>query len=64
MTRNINKEFMNLKIPKHLRDSIPVICDDEGIVFVPFVGADDRVYLKEKNDSPLYIMTLFDGEML
>jgi tRNA(Ile)-lysidine synthase len=62
MTRNINKEFMNLKIPKHLRDSIPIICDDEGIVFVPFVGADDRVYLKEKNDFPIYISVGFDGE--
>lgn len=59
MTRSVNKEFMNLKIPKHLRDYIPVICDEKGVVFVPFIGADDRVYLREKNGFSIYISVRF-----
>jgi tRNA(Ile)-lysidine synthase len=52
-TRSISKELMNLKVPKHIRDIIPVICDDEGIVFVPYVGADDRAFKKGVIESPL-----------
>lgn len=63
MTRNINKELVNLKIPKYLRERIPVICDDEGVVFVPLIGADDRVYSKEKSDFPLYISVCLDKEI-
>ncbi len=53
--RSVSKELMNQKIPKHIRDKIPLICDGEGVVFVPFVGACDRVFAKEKVNSPLFL---------
>ena len=39
--------FLNNKVPVELREAIPVVCDDEGIIFVPFVGAADRVFSKD-----------------
>ena len=59
MSRNINKEFVNQKISKRLRDEIPVICDDEGVIFVPYLGADDRVYTKGIPENPLKITVSF-----
>jgi len=53
--RSVSKELMNLKIPKHIRDAIPIICDDEGVVFVPYVGACDWVFAKEKVIFPLLL---------
>ncbi len=53
--RSVNKELMNLKVPKYARDSVPVICDEEGIVFVPFVGASDRAFLKNETSFPLLV---------
>ncbi len=52
-TRSVSKELMNLKVPKHIRDILPIICDDVGVVFVPYVGADDRVFKKGVIESPL-----------
>lgn len=49
--RNIKKCFINKKIPASLRELIPVICDDEGIVYVPYIGAADRVYQKNSKDT-------------
>lgn len=51
INRNIKKCFINKKIPASIRDRIPVICDDNGIVFVPFIGAADRVYDKKSKDT-------------
>ena len=44
VSKSVRKEFINKKIPLCVRNDIPVICDDEGIVYVPFIGADDRVF--------------------
>ncbi|MBR6506350.1 MAG: tRNA lysidine(34) synthetase TilS [Clostridia bacterium] len=44
VSKSVRKEFINKKIPLCVRNDIPVICDDEGIVYVPYIGADDRVF--------------------
>lgn len=46
INRSIKKCFIDKKIPPSARDIIPVICDDEGIVYVPFIGVADRAYSK------------------
>lgn len=51
MTRNIKKHMINEKIPSDLRGKIPIVCDNEGIVWVPGLRVADRV-----ND--------IDGEMI
>ncbi len=43
MTRSIKKLFQEAKIPAGNRDQIPLICDEKGIVWIPFIGLCDRV---------------------
>jgi len=51
INRNVKKCFINNKVPASARDLVPIICDDEGIVYVPFVGAADRVYSKKCKEA-------------
>ena len=38
------KKLMNeKKVPIELRDELPVLCDGEGIIWVPYVGARDGI---------------------
>ena len=44
MTHKIKKIFCDRKIPLSLRNNIPILCDEKGIVWVPGVGVrDDRL---------------------
>lgn len=51
VTRNVKKTFINNKVPAFIRSRVPVICDDEGIVYVPFIGVADRVFYKNGNNA-------------
>lgn len=44
VSKSVRKELINKKIPLCVRNDIPIICDEEGVVFVPYIGADDRVF--------------------
>lgn len=44
MHKSLKKLFIEKKIPKEYRDIIPIIFDDEGIIYVPFIGVSDRVH--------------------
>ncbi len=44
-TKSLKKLFNEMKIPVSQRDALPVIADDEGVVFVYSIGADQRVVL-------------------
>lgn len=50
MTKKIRKMLCDKKIPPAVRDSLPVICDDEGPLAVPGFAPADRV-------NPLYPST-------
>ncbi len=51
ITRKLKKLYSDLKIPVSHRDSIPVLCDDSGVVWVPGFGVrDDGV----KGQNKLY----------
>ncbi|MBO4500915.1 MAG: tRNA lysidine(34) synthetase TilS [Clostridia bacterium] len=47
MTKSVKREFINKKIARELRDSVPVICVDGVPAAVPFIGVDDSFYCKE-----------------
>lgn len=47
VNKSVKRCFINNKVPVELREAIPVVCDDEGIIYVPFVGATDRVFSKD-----------------
>ncbi len=51
INRNVKKDFINNKVPAFIRSRVPIICDDEGIVYVPFIGIADRVFYKHGNDA-------------
>lgn len=44
VSKSVRKELINKKIPLYIRNTLPVICDEEGIVYVPYIGAHDRVF--------------------
>lgn len=49
MHRSVKKLMCDLKIPIEIRNSIPVICDDDGIVFIPYIGVRDGMLSKKSN---------------
>lgn len=51
VSKSVRKEIINKKIPRRLRRSVPVVCDSEGIIYVPYIGAADRVYTAKSDSS-------------
>lgn len=56
--KSVKKELINRKIPRRMRDVIPVFCVDGKIAFVPFVGVDDD--FSPKGDTSLKISVFFN----
>ena len=56
MTKSLKKLFQEAGVPQRLRHKIPLICDDNGIVWVPFAGLCDRV--RESEDKSFITLTL------
>ena len=56
--KSVKKELINRKIPRRLRDIIPVFCVDGKIAFVPFVGVDDE--FSPHGDTSLKISVYFN----
>ena len=54
MHKSVKKLMCDKKIDISVRDKLPIVCDGEGIVFVPFIGVCDRVKTK-KNEKMTYI---------
>ena len=60
INKSIKKMLIDKKVPKEYRDVIPIICDSEGIVYVPFVGVCDRAFSKS-NDGCIFINIVFNS---
>ncbi len=56
--RSIKKEFNAKRIPLGLRAAIPIFFDDEGIIYVPFIGVADRVSASDMRNKDSYIITV------
>lgn len=54
MHKSVKKTLCDLGIPAELRRRIPVVCDNSGIVWIPFIGLCDRV----RNDKPSNLLEL------
>ena len=48
MTRKLRKLYNQKKIPLRLREQIPLLCDEEGIVWAPYVGVRDGIPMAER----------------
>ncbi len=54
VTKTVRRMMSEKKLPLEKRDTLPVICDGEGIVWVPGFPVADRVY-PEKGEEITYI---------
>lgn len=52
ITRKVKKLFSDLKIPRSYRESIPLLCDDKGVVWIPGLGSRDD---GNKDGTDLYV---------
>ncbi len=57
INRSVKKLLIDKKVPKEYRDIIPILFDDEGIIYIPFIGIADRVFTKQESDC-IYITTV------
>ncbi len=60
ITKSVKKEFINKKIPRKYRDSVPVICSGSDIVAVPFIGVSDAYKTKDKMRDSFTVCFAFD----
>ena len=44
VNRSVKKLMSESRVPISLRELLPVLCDDHGVIAVPFVGVADRVF--------------------
>ena len=51
MTHKIKKLFSDAKIPRSKRGLIPILCDDNGVVWVPGFGVRDDGVAKDKRED-------------
>ncbi len=56
ITRSVKKFFIDTKLDRALRDTFPILCDSEGIVWVAGIGLADRV--AEVKDGELFYLSL------
>ena len=61
MTKSVRKLFQEAKIPAKDRPGVPLICDQKGIIWVPFAGLCDRV--RESETDEVFTLSL-EGEKL
>lgn len=50
MTKTVKKLFQEAKLPAQLRDTVPLVCDSKGIIWIPYVGLCDRVRKSDKDE--------------
>ena len=51
VTKTLKKIFTEEKVPENLRDTVPVISDDRGVIWVYGIGVSERVRVDEKTEN-------------
>lgn len=54
-SEKLSKTLSDKKIPRYFRDILPVVCDDNGIIYVPHVGIGKQYIEDEKSQNLVYI---------
>ncbi len=63
MTHKIKKLFSDAKIPRSKRRLIPILCDDDGVVWVPGFGVRDDGVPKDQRDDMFVLLAInTDGD--
>lgn len=55
VTKSLKKLFSEMNIPVEKRGSIPILCDDEGVVWVYSVGVDARCSVNSDSSNIIYV---------
>ncbi len=55
VTKTLKKLFNELNIPVEKRDSLPVLCDDNGVLWVYSVGVDARCRVKANSGNIIFV---------
>ncbi len=55
VTKSLKKLFNELAIPVEKRDLIPVLCDDEGVVWIYSIGTDSRCRINDNSSNIIFI---------
>jgi tRNA(Ile)-lysidine synthase len=58
MTRSVKKHLIDSKIDRHMRGAFPVVCDNDGIVWVSGIGVADRVAPERNTDEEKLVISL------
>ena len=66
MTRRVKKLYQQKKISPSERDAIPVICDSDGILWIPGIAVRDgiKAVSSEENITELFYLTGSECESL
>ena len=59
MHKSVKKLMCDAKIPLEMRDTLPIVCDSDGIVFIPYIATRDG--MKAKNSENVTYLTLVEG---
>ncbi len=55
VSKSLKKLFNELAVPFEERDKIPVLCDDNGVVWVYGVGTDNRVKVNNNSSNIIFV---------
>ena len=59
MHKSVKKMMCDAKLDISLRDTLPIVCDDDGIVFIPYIATRDGI--KAKKSEKMTYLTLIQG---
>jgi tRNA(Ile)-lysidine synthase len=54
--KSLKKLFIEMKIPRHERELIPVICDEQGVLAVFGIGADKRALAEDRENTLVLVI--------
>ena len=55
ITRNVKKMLCDHHIPKDERDLLPFVCDDKGILWIPYFDIRDDVKMLDNRGKKIFI---------
>ncbi len=62
VTRSVKKYLIDAKIDRNLRDFFPIVCDKDGIVWVPGLGIADRIKKENTGEELSVSLEISDGD--
>lgn len=63
MTKKVKKLLCEKKVPVEERAALPFVCDDEGILYIPYLPPADRILSHEAEEKTIFLtITRIDQE--